>query len=73
MSPSPNPIPNACRRSSTFPGQAGEALYVGDAAVDRLVAGACRSPLVAYKNPSLQADYHLQDHLELLPLLGLPG
>lgn len=50
-----------------------EALYVGDSDVDRLVAEAAGVPLAAYKNPCLRASYHLQDHLELLPLLGLPG
>jgi HAD superfamily hydrolase (TIGR01509 family) len=47
-----------------------EALYIGDSEVDRLLAEAAGVPLAAYKNPGLQARYHLQDHLELLPLLG---
>ena len=46
-----------------------EALYVGDSEVDRLVAREAGVPLVAYKNPGLQARYHLKDHLELLQLL----
>jgi len=50
-----------------------EALYIGDSEVDRLVAKAARVPLAAYKNPGLEARYHLQDHMELLQLLGLPG
>ncbi len=48
-----------------------KALYVGDSEVDRLVAEAAGVPLAAYKNPGLKARYHLDDHLELLPLLGL--
>ena len=46
-----------------------EALYVGDSEVDRLVAREAGVPLAAYKNPGLQARYHLKDHLELLQLL----
>ena len=49
-----------------------EALYIGDSEVDRLVATEAGVPLAAYKNPGLKARYHLKDHLELLPLLGLP-
>ena len=48
-----------------------EALYLGDSEVDRLVAEEAGVPLAAYKNPRLRARYHLQDHLELLTLLGL--
>lgn len=47
-----------------------EALYIGDAEVDRLVAAAAGVPFVAYKNPNLQASHHLQDHLELLQVLA---
>lgn len=48
-----------------------EALYLGDSEVDGLVAEEAGVPLAAYKNPRLRARYHLQDHLELLALLGL--
>lgn len=48
-----------------------EAIYVGDSDVDRQLAEAAGMPLAAYKNSRLQARYHLRDHLELLPLLGL--
>ncbi len=46
-----------------------EALYIGDSEVDRLVAKAAGVPLAAYKNPGLQACYHLQDHRDLLKIL----
>lgn len=46
-----------------------EALYIGDSEVDRLVAEAAGVPLAAYKNPGLQARYHLQDHRDLLKIL----
>ncbi len=47
-----------------------EALYIGDAEVDRQVAARAGVPFIAYKNPDLEAPYHLQDHLELLPVLA---
>jgi phosphoglycolate phosphatase len=47
------------------------ALYVGDSGVDQEVAAAARVPFAAYQNPGLQARYHLQDHLDLLPILRL--
>jgi len=46
-----------------------QAIYVGDAEVDRLVSQAAGVPFVAYRNPELQADCHIQDHLELLEVL----
>ncbi len=46
-----------------------EALYIGDSEVDRLVAEETGVPLAAYKNPRLQARYHLRDHQELLGVL----
>jgi phosphoglycolate phosphatase len=48
-----------------------EALYIGDAALDQQVAAAARMPFAAYRNPGLQACYHLRDHLDLLPILKL--
>jgi HAD superfamily hydrolase (TIGR01509 family) len=47
-----------------------QAWYVGDSEVDRLVALEAGVPFVAYKNPGLSAPFHIQDHLELLELLG---
>ncbi len=48
-----------------------EALYIGDSPVDLVVAEAAGVPLAAYKNPGLKARYHLQDHRDLLRLLGI--
>jgi phosphoglycolate phosphatase len=47
------------------------ALYIGDAALDQEVAAAAAVPFAAYKNPTLQARYHLRDHLDLLSILKL--
>ncbi len=46
-----------------------EALYIGDAEVDRRMAAQAQVPFIAYKNPELEALYHLRDHLELLNIL----
>ncbi|MEJ5375568.1 MAG: HAD hydrolase-like protein [bacterium] len=56
----------------------GEALYVGDSEVDRLVAKRAGVCFVAYKNPGLEASYHIKDHREILEILdgkgrSLPG
>jgi len=47
-----------------------EALYVGDSAVDKKVSQAAAVLFAAYKNPGLQADYHLKDHLDLITILA---
>jgi HAD superfamily hydrolase (TIGR01509 family) len=46
-----------------------EAVYIGDAPVDLLVSRQAGVIFVAYKNPGLEADYHLQDHRDLLEIL----
>lgn len=66
----PKPHPECLQKIlQHFRVRPGEALYLGDSEVDRLVAEDAGVPLVAYKNPRLRAPYHLQDHLELLQLL----
>jgi HAD superfamily hydrolase (TIGR01509 family) len=47
------------------------ALYIGDSSLDQEVAGTAGVPFAAYKNPGLQAHYHLNTHLDLLPILKL--
>ncbi len=47
------------------------ALYVGDAAPDQEVAAAAGVVFASYKNPGLAARYHLNSHLDLLPVLKL--
>lgn len=50
-----------------------EALYIGDTEVDRLLCQRCEVPFIAYKNRTLKAFHHLQDHLGLLELLEQPS
>jgi phosphoglycolate phosphatase len=46
-----------------------QACYIGDADLDREVAARAQVLFIAYQNPSLQADVHLQNHLDLWHLL----
>lgn len=46
-----------------------QAVYVGDSEVDELSANAANVPLVAFKNPSLSASYHIQSLSELKRVL----
>jgi len=43
----------------------GQACYIGDADIDREVSARAGVIFIAYQNPSLQADVHLQNHLDL--------
>lgn len=52
-----------------FRAAAAEAMYIGDAAVDLEASRRAGVIFVAYRNPDLEANYHLQDHLELLKIL----
>jgi len=65
--PHPECLQKILRHFQLAPGQA---LYIGDSEVDRQVAEAAGVPLVAYKNPRLQARRHLQDHRQLLSMLA---
>jgi HAD superfamily hydrolase (TIGR01549 family) len=49
-----------------------ESIYIGDSYVDEETARNCGMRLIAFKNPRLQADFHVQsfrDILELSPFL----
>jgi len=68
----PKPHPECLEKILThFRLRAGEALYIGDAALDQEVAAAAGVPFAAYKNPGLSARYYLESHLDLLPVLEL--
>jgi phosphoglycolate phosphatase len=56
----PKPHPEAFRRIlSHFRVSPREAIYIGDSAVDEAFAANSGVPLVAYRNPELNAAYHL--------------
>jgi beta-phosphoglucomutase-like phosphatase (HAD superfamily) len=48
-----------------------QACYVGDAEVDRVVSERSGVHFVAYKNPTLEGEHHIDDHRELLGILGI--
>lgn len=46
----------------------GESYFVGDSETDRQTARNAGIPFIAYKNPDIEADYHINNHLEILHL-----
>jgi phosphoglycolate phosphatase len=50
-----------------------EALFVGDATTDQQAAQGAQVPFVAYKNPSLQADYYIDDLLAIKEIINDPA
>jgi HAD superfamily hydrolase (TIGR01509 family) len=42
-----------------------EVVFIGDSEVDQQTARSSRVPFIAYKNGSLEADFHIDDHLEV--------
>ena len=48
-----------------------EVLYIGDSEVDRKAARGAGVLFAAYKNRKIEADYHIQDFLEVLEHLGI--
>lgn len=45
-------------------------LYIGDSDVDRILCRRAGAPFVSYKNPTLDALFHINDHLEILKILA---
>ncbi len=68
----PKPAPDALYEILEHYGcKADEAIYIGDSIIDQQHASACNIPLIAFKNPELEAKYHVtrfMDILELPPL-----
>lgn len=46
-----------------------EAIYIGDSDIDREHCASVGIPLIAFKNPNLSADYHVQNFMDIA---GLP-
>jgi HAD superfamily hydrolase (TIGR01509 family) len=68
QNPKPHPE-SALKIIRHFACSASEALFVGDSEVDEASARGARIPFIAYKNPSLQADYHIEDLLEIAEII----
>ena len=45
-----------------------EAIFIGDSVVDEEHARSCKVPLIAFKSPTLQANYHVQSFMDILRL-----
>jgi HAD superfamily hydrolase (TIGR01509 family) len=70
----PKPHPEtALRILNHFEAAPSETIYIGDMEVDQTVTREADIPFVAYKNPSLQANYHIKDLREVLNLLAQSG
>jgi len=66
----PKPHPEALFKIlSHFELEAGEGIFIGDSEVDREHASSAGMRFIAYKNPSLEADYHGSSFEEVA---GLP-
>lgn len=48
-----------------------EVVFIGDSEVDQQTARSSGVPFIAYKNGAIEADYHLDDHLDLWNFLHL--
>ncbi len=69
--PKPKPHPEALQVIlEHFGVEPEEILYVGDSEVDLQLTREVGAPLVAFKNPSLPADYHVANFEELNTLLS---
>ena len=66
----PKPAPDPLFKILThFKAEPRQALFVGDSDVDADTARAAGVPFVAYRNPSLPADHHIDRLRDLRPLL----
>ncbi|MBS3907680.1 MAG: HAD-IA family hydrolase [Syntrophaceae bacterium] len=48
-----------------------EVVFIGDSEVDQQTARSSGVPFIAYKNGTIEADFHIDDHLDLLKFLHL--
>lgn len=65
----PKPHPEALERIlHHFDCRPLEAIYIGDSTVDREHTAAVGVPLIAFKNPALAAEYHVESFMEILRL-----
>ncbi|WP_457755746.1 HAD family hydrolase [Thermodesulfatator indicus] len=70
VSPKPKPHPEALKMIlDHFRVTPKEVLYVGDTEVDYKLTKALNVPLVAFKNPNLEADFHVKSFYELQNLI----
>jgi len=72
--PRPKPAPDGLFMILDHFGlRAGQAIYIGDSEVDREHCQKVGVELIAFKNPRLDADYHVSSFMEILSLPPLSG
>lgn len=65
----PKPAPDALEEIlDHYSCSAAETLFIGDSTVDREHSKACGVPLIAFKNETLAAEYHVSCFMEILAL-----
>ncbi len=70
----PKPHPESIEKIlQNFNLRKGEVVFIGDSEVDQQTARSSGVLFIAYKNGAIQADYHIDDHLNLLNVLGMIG
>lgn len=68
----PKPHPESIEKIlRNFDLKKGEVVFIGDSEVDRQTARSSGVPFVAYKNGAIEADFHIDDHLDLFQFLPL--
>jgi len=72
--PRPKPAPDGlCMILDHFGLKPGQAIYIGDSDVDREHCQSVGVELIAFKNPQLDANYHVNSFMEILSLPPLSG
>ena len=68
----PKPHPDALLKiSDHFDIPPDQVIYIGDSRLDELAARTAGIPLIAYRNPELSAEYHINSLNEIEGLLGV--
>jgi phosphoglycolate phosphatase-like HAD superfamily hydrolase len=63
--PAPEPL---LEIAEAFACHIDDALYVGDSTIDEQCAQACAMPFAAFRNPNLNARYHIDSFMEIFSL-----
>ena len=68
----PKPHPESIEKIlQSFNLSKGEVVFIGDSEVDQQTARSSGVPFIAYKNGAIEADFHIDDHLDLFSFLHL--
>lgn len=68
----PKPHPESIEKIlKNFNLDKGEVVFIGDSEVDQQTARSSGILFIAYKNGTLKADFHIEDHLEILNFLHI--